>query len=214
MHYISSESVSALILETIRSVSAYARSNEAAFIEKLREASSIRQADTAKAQAKRIAKNKKRIAELDTLYRKTWEDNAAGKLPDKRFAQLSEGYEREQSELETQTAALQTELDNFKADNLNTGRFLKLVERYTDFTELTASMLHEFVEKVIVHEADKSSGKREQRVDIYLNFIGRVEVPQENAAALEQAVKDEEQRAIWREYKRQARAKKKQEKSA
>ena len=214
MHYISSESVSALILETIRSVSAYARSNEAAFIEKLREASSIRQADTAKAQAKRIAKNKKRIAELDTLYRKTWEDNAAGKLPDKRFAQLSEGYEREQSELETQTAALQTELDNFKADNLNTGRFLKLVERYTDFTELTASMLHEFVEKVIVHEADKSSGKREQRVDIYLNFIGRFEVPQENAAALEQAVKDEEQRAIWREYKRQARAKKKQEKSA
>ena len=88
------------------------------------------------------------------------------------------------------------------------------MERYTDFTELTASMLHEFVEKVIVHEADKSSGKREQRVDIYLNFIGRFEVPQENAAALEQAVKDEEQRAIWREYKRQARAKKKQEKSA
>jgi hypothetical protein len=33
-------------------------------------------------------------------------------------------------------------------------------------------MLHAFVEKVVVHEADKSSGKRTQKVDIFLNFIG------------------------------------------
>jgi len=33
-------------------------------------------------------------------------------------------------------------------------------------------MLHEFVEKVVVHEADKSSGRRVQQVDIYLNYIG------------------------------------------
>ena len=71
MHYINSESVSALILDTIRKVSIYARTNEAALVEKLREASHIRQADTAKAHAKRIAKNQKRIAELDTLFRKT-----------------------------------------------------------------------------------------------------------------------------------------------
>ena len=107
MHYISSESVSTLILETIRRVSGYARDNEDDFVAALREASSIRQADAAKAHAKRITKNKKRIAELDTLFRKTWEDNAAGKLSDKRFTQLSEGYEREQEELEQETAALQ-----------------------------------------------------------------------------------------------------------
>ncbi|MDL2231984.1 recombinase family protein [Ruminococcaceae bacterium OttesenSCG-928-L11] len=214
MHYISSESVSALILETIRRVSAYARDNEEEFVAALREASSIRQADTAKAHAKRITKNRKRIAELDTLFRKTWEDNAAGKLSDKRFTQLSEGYEREQSELEQETASLQAELDSFEADNQSTGRFLELVRKYTDFTELTAPMLHEFVEKVVVHEANKSSGKREQRVDIHLSFIGVFDVPDEDAAAQEQAEQDEARRAMWREYKRKARAKKKREKSA
>ena len=214
MHYISSESVSALILETIRRVSAYARDNEDEFVAALREASSIRQADTAKAHAKRIAKNQKRIAELDTLFRKTWEDNAAGKLSDKRFAQLSEGYEQEQEELEQETAALQSELDSFEADTANTGRFLELVKKYTDFTELTAPMLHEFVEKVVVHEADRSSGKREQRVDIHLNFIGVFDVPDEDDAAREQAEQDEAKRAMWREYKRKARARKKREKSA
>lgn len=214
MHYISSESVSALILETIRQVSAYARTNEAAFVEKLREASNIRQADTAKAHAKRIAKNQKRIAELDTLFRKTYEDFAAGRLNEKRFAQLSEGYEQEQAELETETAALQAELTGFEAENANTGRFLDLVKRYTDFTELTVPMLHEFVEKVVVHESDKSSGKREQRVDIHLNFIGCFAVPNEDEAASEQLAAEEAKRAAWREYKRKAREKKKQEKSA
>jgi DNA invertase Pin-like site-specific DNA recombinase len=214
MHYINSETVSALILETIRQVSAYARTNEAAFVEKLREASNIRQSDTAKSHAKRIAKNQKRIAELDTLFRKTYEDFAAGRLTEKRFSQLSEGYEQEQAALETETAALQAELTSFEADNANTERFLELVQRYTDFTELTAPMLHEFVEKVVVHEADRSSGKREQRVDIYLNFIGCFAVPNEDEAASEQLAADEEKRAAWREYKRRERAKKKREKSA
>ena len=41
----------------------------------------------------------------------------------------------------------------------------------------TPLLLNEFVEKVIVHEADKSSGKRIQKVDIHLNFIGNFELP-------------------------------------
>ena len=40
------------------------------------------------------------------------------------------------------------------------------------FDELTAPMLNEFIEKVVVHEADKSTGDRRQKVDIYFNFIG------------------------------------------
>ncbi len=33
-------------------------------------------------------------------------------------------------------------------------------------------MLNKFIEKVVVHEADKSTGDRRQKVDIYFNFIG------------------------------------------
>ena len=51
-------------------------------------------------------------------------------------------------------------------------RFVSLVRRYTNFGELTAPMLNEFIEKVVVHEADKSTGDRRQGVDIYFNFIG------------------------------------------
>jgi hypothetical protein len=67
-------------------------------------------------------------------------------------------------------------------------------------------MLHEFVEKVIVYEADKSSGKRVQQVDIYLNYIGQLALPGDDEAVDDPA---EPQRAIWRDYKRKERAKSK-----
>ncbi len=211
MHYISTESVKALILETIQRATAYARENETAFVEIIREASNVRQNESAKNHRRQITKNEKRIAELDTLFRKTYEDYATGLLNEKRFSLLSSGYENEQTELERQTAELKAELEQFDSDSLRADKFLELARRYTDFSELTAPMLTEFVEKVIVHEADKSSGKRTQQVDIYLNFIGQFAPPVE----VEQDDTDgEEKRAMWREYKRNQRAKKKQTQAA
>lgn len=207
MHYISTESISALILETIRGATAYARENEAEFIKIIREASAVRQGETAKAHRRQIARNEKRIAELDTLFRKTYEDFSAGLLSETRFRQLSGGYESEQEALRQQTAGMKTELEQFDGDSLRADKFLELARRYSEFNELTAPMLHEFIEKVVVHEADKSSGGREQRVDIHLNFIGQFAAPGE----AEPADNGEEKRAMWREYKRNQREKKKRE---
>jgi hypothetical protein len=111
--------------------------------------------------------------------------------------------------LAKQTAEKKTELEQFESDGLRADRFLELAKQYADFTELTSPLLHTFIEKVIVHEADKSGGKREQRVDIYLNFIGQFAVP--DGADAGDAVEDEaeEKRAMWREYKRRERAEKK-----
>ncbi|MCL2562710.1 MAG: recombinase family protein [Oscillospiraceae bacterium] len=166
-----------LVLETLQSVSGYVKENEAEFIRKLRADSAIREAETEKTHRKRIARDEKRVAELDTLIRRVYEDNVAGKLTDKRFAALSQEYEREQSELEQSIGNLQAELATFQADNDRVDRFLDLVKRYTDFIELTPTMIAEFVERIVVHEADKSGGEREQEVEIYLNFIGKFDVP-------------------------------------
>jgi len=99
---------------------------------------------------------------------------------------------------------LQAELDAFEIDSVRGDKFMELTERYTDFSELTPAMLHEFVDKVIVHEADKSSGVRQQRVDIYLNYIGQFAAPAEEESDEE----TDEKRAMWREYKRNQRKKK------
>lgn len=48
------------------------------------------------AKRRELSKAKKRIAEIDALIQKIYEDNASGKLSDERYATLSLSYEEEQ----------------------------------------------------------------------------------------------------------------------
>lgn len=182
MHYIRVSVVENLILETIREVSAYALSNEKEFVKKVREASDVQQEATMKEYRRRLGKAKRRHEELDDLVKKLYESFATGKIPEKHFDRLLSGYDNEQTTLEAEMQELQTGLDRYGADSVRADRFLELVKRYTDFSELTTPMLNEFIEKVVVHEADKSTGDRVQKVDIYLNFIGAFTVPKMEAA--------------------------------
>ena len=180
-HFIRTSVVRELVLDMIRRVSGYVRENEGEFIERLREASTVRQTETAKSHKKLLARNERRISELDGLFRKVYEDNASGKLSDERFEQLSCAYESEQSELKAQNTSLQAELDAFNTDSVRADRFIEIVRRYTEFDTLTNAMLNEFVEKILVHEADKSGDERVQQVDIYFNFIGNFDITTDEA---------------------------------
>ena len=55
---------------------------------------------------------------------------------------------------------------------VNVDRFLAVVKKYTNLTELTPEILHEFIDKILVHAPDKSSGRRLQEIEIIYNHIG------------------------------------------
>ena len=172
IHYIKTSTIEKLILTAIREVSTYVREDEKEFIRIVRDAASAGQEQTAREQKKRFRQVEKRIGELDELIRKLYEGNATGKIPDKHFNRLLVEYDTEQSALEQEAAELKEGITTQAEDGMRAQRFVSLVRRYTSFDELTAPMLNEFIEKVIVHEADKSTGDRRQKVDIYFNFIG------------------------------------------
>ena len=171
-HYIKTSTVEKLILTAIREVSTYVREDEKEFIRIVRDAASAGQEQTAREKKKRLRQVEKRIGELDELIRKLYEGNATGKIPDKHFNRLLVEYDTEQSALEQEAAELKEGITAQAEDGMRAQRFVSLVRRYTSFDELTTPMLNEFIEKVVVHEADKSTGDRRQKVDIYFNFIG------------------------------------------
>jgi hypothetical protein len=210
-HNIRTVVIRELALEAIRTVSGFVKSNEDEFIRQVRETSAVRQEQTAKVYRRRIAKEQKRVAELNTLIRKIYEDKVSGFLSEKRFEILSAEYENEQAALEQSIENLQAELNGFNADSVRADRFIEIVKRHMDFSELTAPMINEFIEKIVVHEADRSSGEREQQVDVYLNFIGRFTL--EVAPAPEEIAEEEqarEKRARHREAQRHYTGKQKQ----
>jgi len=78
----------------------------------------------------------------------------------------------EQANLEGQNNRLRQSLDTYEADSVKADRFIEIVRHSTEFNELTPDILHEFIEKVIIYEGDKGNGIRTQQVDIFLKFIG------------------------------------------
>jgi hypothetical protein len=186
-------------------VSVFARGNTEEFIRIVREASELRSAEEAKARKEKISKNEKRCEELDGIIKRLYEDKLKGELSSKRFEILSQEYEAEQNELERQIDGLKTVLEQFNDDGDRAEKFVTLVKRYTDFTELTAAMLNEFVDKIFVHEATRINGTRSQKVDIYLNFIGKFDVPGYEEPIPEDIDPVERKRAKWRGYYHQNR---------
>lgn len=71
----------------------------------------------------------------------------------------------------------QKEIDDYSQSKTDTGKFLKMIKKYTYFEILTTPMLNEYIDKIIVHEATGArKGKdRKQQVDIYFNFVGKIE---------------------------------------
>lgn len=125
-----------------------------------------------------LSEGEKRITELDMIFKRLYEDNISGKLTDERFHKLSTDYEAEQTGLQTQAAILREEIEEVEGKSANVDRFLSVVRQYTDIPELTPRILHEFVEKIVIHAATDPHSKinRRQEVDIYYKGIGILEI--------------------------------------
>jgi len=176
-HHISTANLREIALEAIREVSGFVKNNEREFIRIIREESESQTADNLKESKRRLSRNQKRVAELDKLIKGLYEDKIGGSLSAKRFEILSHEYESEQENLEAEIAEIETSLAAFAEDTGKAERFIGIVRKYTDFSELTASMLNEYIEKILVYEAEKINNRRKQRVEVFLNFIGRFNVP-------------------------------------
>ena len=208
-HNIQAKVIDQLVLETIQYACKSVRMDERAFVESIRSASEIREQSEAKKLKAALKHQEKRYAELDILLKKVYEDNALGRLPDKRYEMLSAGYEKEQAELEQSIKACREQLTQYDEDTDRTEKFLALVHKYTDITELTPVIINEFVDKILVHKAEKIDGERVMEIEIYLNFIGKVELPAQELTEEELAEIKEKQRLRERNamYQRRRRAK-------
>ena len=172
MHYIRNVVVERIVLENLKEVIQYVSNYEDEFVQMIMD-SDMRQRNRELSQKKkRLAEIQKRIGELDTIFQRIYEDNIIGKLSDERFMKMSKGYEDEQHTLQTEADEIQSELQQEEKKSVDVKRFLAIVKKYTDLTELTPEILREFIDKIIVHAPDKSSGRRLQEIEIIYNHIG------------------------------------------
>jgi len=113
--------------------------------------------------------------ELDTIFKKLYEDSVLGRITTEQFQMLSGSYTEEQSCITAGIPQKESEIQCLRETVSGTDSFLDKAKRYTDITELTPELLRLFIEKIVVHEKEvKWSKHAPQTVEIYYNGIGYV----------------------------------------
>lgn len=194
IHYIREIMLFNLVLKHLQRVLEYAREYEWLFVRQINDKSTEEQAKEIAVKRRLLERHNKRIKELDSLFQRLYEDNVASKINDERFLKMSAIYEAEQAKLKTESAELEIELAEEKQSADNTKRFLTLAKSYTVIDALSPTILHDFIEKIVVHAPDKSSGKRKQKVEIFYNAVGIIDVPSQDEMV--ELLKERKQRRL------------------
>jgi Ca2+-binding EF-hand superfamily protein len=127
----------------------------------------------------KLEQGRKRIKEIDALYARIYEDNAAGRISDERFAKLSATYESEQAELENSLAALEKQLAEANKATVDLHMLLKGLREFSEVRELTPTIVNTLIRRIEVHNNDKYDGHCHVKVDIYFTAVGMIDLPTE-----------------------------------
>ncbi len=167
-----------IVKDVIRTVSQYVITDEDGFRRRLEKEATLSRPNSQKQLAKQIRSKEKRVAELEHLLKRLYEDYALGKITEDRFDKLSVLYEQEEATLRENLAVDQDQQREVQADTERTEQFLALAKKYRDCTEVTDEMIRAFVDKIVVHRTIRlTPGQRTRRIEVHLNFIGQFSIP-------------------------------------
>ena len=173
-HQITVEAVEHLVLTDLQRVLGMYRENEKQFVEMLQRQVNRETQKELLLKTKEYEADEKRITALDRIIQGLYEDKICGNISAERFAKMAQSYEEEQSTLTERVKVLREELAKAKENSDYITKLIRLVKKYTEITELTPQIVREFIEKVVVHQAEQVNGKKTQAVEIIYNGIGAI----------------------------------------
>ncbi len=133
------------------------------------ETESVRRAE------RELKKANKRLSELDKLFAKLYEEHINGKVNERNYNSLSATYETEQAKLEGKIADLNETIKANRENVENAENFVDLIKQYADIDELTQALLNTLIDRIEVHEPEKTEGERIQKLDVYYKFVSKLD---------------------------------------
>lgn len=179
IHYIRDVVLERIVLEAISSLADFVKCHEPVFLYMLAKKTNAMRQKEHKRLEQAVEQGTKRIAEIDRLIEKVFEQNAIGVLSDERFSKMLQSYEKEQKALTQEVAESRQTLEeaNQKATDLRL--LLRTLREMTEINELTPTLVNSLIERIEVHNNDKSSGHCYVKVDIYFTAVGMIDIPTE-----------------------------------
>ena len=185
-HHIRESVINQLVIHTVKRILRRIIQDEKAFCEELKQQWEKENQSKPKRRQNELTSAKQRLDELDVLITGLYENYIANILPERQYKALMIKYSAEQSELEEKVGELQKNADETETAVIQPSKFIKTIKKYKEPTELTAEMLNDLVDKIVIHEKTGDRSCREQEIDIYFNFIGKFDLAYSDEELAEQ----------------------------
>lgn len=179
IHYIRDVVLERIVLEAISSLADFVKCHEPVFLYMLAKKTNAMRQKEHKRLEQAVEQGTKRIAEIDRLIEKVFEQNAIGVLSDERFSKMLQSYEKEQKALTQEVAESRQILEEAKQKATDLRLLLRTLREMTEINELTPTLVNSLIERIEVHNNDKSSGHCYVKVDIYFTAVGMIDIPTE-----------------------------------
>lgn len=171
IHRIMESTIDRIVLENLRKVTSFARSEPEKFYELAM--------NRGKAEAKRIEKHavgqrseiENRISQIDNIIRCLYEDRVVGRITPERYDEMVVGYEKELAELKDKLVKLNNDLALYSQQQQAIKDFIAKAKEYVEMPKLTPELLHTFIQRVDVYEKPvRYSHESGHPVMIYYKF--------------------------------------------
>ena len=163
-----------IVLEEIQRLCKKVQDDEQGFIEALRRKMHTQDETERRRDERELTDIQNRLANIDRIIEKLYEDRVTGTLSTERFSQMLVRYEEEQKQLREKSDTLHQSLTATKEETQNTARFIQLVRSITKPEVLTPELVGSLIERVEVGDVYVVDGEKKQDVRILFNFVGEI----------------------------------------
>ncbi len=157
-HYINGAVLDEIILNDIRNKAKIVAEDEEGVRQRFIERNAKLKEQSDKEAIKQIGLKKARIASLDDLMSKAYEDKLLGKMPEELCMKFLDRYANEQNTLRKEVEILEIGLKEVKEQRYNVDEFMKRIKKYLDVAVITREMVLELFDRIIIGEKYSQDG--------------------------------------------------------
>ena len=179
IHFIRDVVLEKVVLEAVRNLADFVKCHEPVFLYMLARKNDAMRQQERKRLERVIERGTRRISEIDKLIEAAFERNVLGKLEDDRYERMVKNYAQEQRELIAEVQESKVVLQKAEQQVVDLRLLLRTLRELTEVKELTPTLVNSLIERIEVHNNDKSSGHCYVKVDIYFTAAGMIDIPTE-----------------------------------
>ena len=179
IHFIREQVLTAIVLKAVQELAEFVQEFEPVFLYLLEKKKTLAQKQEMSEIEKTVINDRERIADIDRIISRLYEDNISGKVSDERYIHMSGEYETEQKSLEDELVRNEQRIAELMQLSIDLRMLLKTLRGCTEITELNRDLVNRLIQRIEVHSNDKYDGHCHVKVDIYFTGVGIIDIPTE-----------------------------------